>query len=216
MCHPAETDIRIPDVARWLIELSHAGAVAIHDSDRGWYVEIAERLWYRREDYQEGQPKYGPRKPKPAEQQTLPLGPVNVVERPFVPSAPVPTQAQSNPQSNPKAKAIPIPRGKESWNRAQGADWDSEEARRQGKFASGPHAFPTDDCWSDVCRELGAEEMHDHGVMWALRWSVCAQTLGEAFRDWRAQTPSERDAGGGNFAAYLNACFSKRAGRKAG
>jgi hypothetical protein len=214
MCHPAETDIRIPDVARWLNELSLAGAVAIHDSDRGWYVEIADRLWYRREDYQEGQPKYGPRKPKVPEQQNLPMpGMINLVERPNVPSRKVPIQTQS--ESNPKSETIPNQRAKparkDSGTRARcagGDSADSDEAKRdRGDFARSEEAFPTDEAWADVVRELGEREMWDCGSLWADRWTLASAQMAAAYRDWRTLPPTERASG--SFAKYLTAAFMR-------
>lgn len=213
MCHPAETDIRIPDVARWLNELSMAGAVAIHDSDRGWYVEIADRLWYRREDYQEGQPKYGPRKEKVPQQQALPLGPLNAVERPIVPSRHVPTQTQS--ETNPKSETIPNQRAKparrDSGTRARCAGGDSAESeetkRARGDFASGAEHFPKDEAWADVVRELGEREMWDNGAMWAGRWTLAGAQIAAAYRDWRTLDPAQRASG--NCGAYLTAAFMR-------
>jgi hypothetical protein len=118
MCFPASAEVRITDVARWLQELQSAGAVAVRNSDRGWYVEVSERLWYRREDAAEGQPKYGPRheRTKPAVQGELPMGPVGVVQSgpgrtglsasasECLPRNDVPTQRQTCTESKTKAK----------------------------------------------------------------------------------------------------------------
>lgn len=222
LCHPAEADVRIPDVARWLKELSHAGAVAIRDSDRGWYVEIAEHLWYRREDFREGQPKWGPRKPVPPAQPTLPgMGPVGIVEGgaavepPGVPHGAMPTWAQS--KTNPKSKSkpnLPRGRGEDSGTRALRAGGDSGDSeksdaakRERGDFARDESAFPHDAAWGDVVRELGEAEMWACGAMWADRWTLAHAALGAAHRDWRTLDPAQRAEG--SFAKYLTAAWKR-------
>lgn len=72
--------VRLTDVARWLDEIQKAGAIAVRDSERGWYGEIAEHLRYQAEDFAKGVPRYGPRLEKPPEQHQLPLGPVSLLK----------------------------------------------------------------------------------------------------------------------------------------
>ena len=155
MCHPAEPEIRIPDVARWLQELQAAGAIVMRDSDRGWYVEIAESLWYRREDYAERQPKYGPRLEQTPTQATLPLGPVNKVPD-VLQCSHIPTQALRVEFGSGNANES---RGREeSAIRKPGGGKDSAKAQA-GKFAAGEHSKGDDPVWVDFCTWMGDGQM---------------------------------------------------------
>jgi len=147
MCHPAEPEIRIPDVARWLHELQASGAIVMRDSDRGWYVEIAESLWYRREDYAEKQPKYGPRLEHTPTQATLPLGPVNKVPE-DLPCKYNPIQALRVESGSGNANES-RPR-EDSAIRKPGGGKDSAK-RSAGRFSAGEHSKADDPVWVDFC-----------------------------------------------------------------
>lgn len=221
-CHPAEPDIRIPDVARSLEELRQSGAVAIRDSDRGWYVEIAERLRYRREDYKEGQPKYGPRHAPIPTQGTLPLcaapAPPRMlkdVEPPDVPRAPVGKQEDRLSFDSGHGHDPDSARGRAGKNRAtgrgEGIGKKAAASHEPGRFARDEWQMPGDEHWGTLCR-LMPLEMVERGAHWVKLWREkpdARRAIIVAMLDWLSKTPDERQAKGGNAGAYIQECYGR-------
>lgn len=175
-CYPCDQDVRLADVARYLHELKVAGAIVVGDSERGWYVEIVERLRYRREDHREGQPKFGPRLQKPAEQPPLPGGLLSV--------APPPAQVKRMRRRN-KIESESAP-GADNRAMDRGDEADSSQHARW------IDALPDDDLWRDCCELLGRPEMHARGALWLLRLGAHRGALARALEDVRVKTPGER------------------------
>lgn len=192
-CYPLNRDVRTADVARWLHELKQAGAILVSDSERGWYVEIVESLRYRRDDYKEGQPKYGPRHQRPPAQKELPnLGPVAL--------GPPPTQVKRIRVDHGHAHESPPATPPPPQTRVLSHGEDS------ARFARWIEDIPHDDAWRDLCEAVGSTEMHRSGAAWKLRFETHRGSVVRALEDFTVQSPADR-AAIANVGAYLNQRF---------
>lgn len=194
-CLPCDQDVRLADVTRYLHELKVAGAIVVGDSERGWYVEIVERLRYRREDHREGQPRYGPRLQKPAEQPPLPGGLLSV-------AAP-PTQVNRRRNRN-KVESESAPG---AGNRAVCREKESSDTTAPGLHARWIDALPGDDLWRTLCETLGRSEMTARGALWIMRLETSRTALAHALEDLRVKPPTDR-ATIQNPAAYVTQRFA--------
>lgn len=196
--YPCNPEIRIPTVIAWLEENQAAGTVLIADSERGWYVEVAERFRYRREDYKEGQPKYGPRIPMPPQQAELPYGLPGVKAPRGRPKKIAATQVnQSRVEGEDIAESARAREGDSGTRRAV-ARGESPE-----KFARGED-FVDDPLWGDVLRAIGLQESTENGALWAARLREHRLALAMAYAQLR-------DAGDAvqNKAAWLTTAFER-------
>lgn len=241
--YPVNPEVRYTDVSRWLREVQSSGAILVRDSDRGWYVEIPERLRYRKDDYREGQPKFGPRKTvheTPAQAQ-LPLGPVGLSQPPSLARAttyphvnPTSTEKlegsrsrsrkededESAPVQPPGVIALPMPRTeaeyREATRRLEAGEKEKESGKTKtvpGKFAQDETAFPGDEAWGDFLLVLGGKEAVQNGSLWKKRWRAHRSILVRCMLDFRSKPPLERKEI--NAAAWLTAALENEL-RRAG
>lgn len=203
--YPLDPGIRIADISRWLHECKQAGMILLSDSQRGWYVEIHEAWRYRRDDYSEHQPKYGPRLAKPAEQTQLSLGPVEVAQPAARKSRKPPIQVnRSRVEDEVEIESLPAPATQKTRLLSQGND--SERFARDSDWMN-------DDVWIDLVNALGPIEMTRNGAMWEKRLNTCRAALANALGDWRSKTPDQR--AGCNAAAWITTAFETEKRRSA-
>ncbi len=203
--YPLDTDIRIAEISRWLQDCKQAGILLLSDSPRGWYVEIREEWRYRREDYAEHQPKYGPRHAKPAEQSQLPLGPMEVA------------QPAARKSRKPKIQMNESRVGEEVDTESSGAPHPQEirllsQGKDSDRFARDVDDV-RDDVWIALVKAVGLVEMTKNGAMWEKRLKLSRGALANAVGDWLAKTPDQR--GGINPAAWITTAFETEKRRSA-
>lgn len=198
--YPLNPEVRVADVARWLHACEQAGAILTRDSERGWFVEVSERMRYRREDYAERQPKFGPRLPTPPAQQELPLGPVPLK------SPPLPRKGQKDASrfKGVGGESVDVV---ETESRASARKDSGAVARKESDRFARDEESVDDPLWGDLCRTVGLLEMSSNGAAWERRLKLNRNALRTALMDWNAKTPQERNEGGGNAAAYIVAAF---------
>lgn len=210
--YPLNPEVRLADVSRSLAEAQAAGVLLVRDSERGWYVEVAETFRYRREDYEEAQPKFGPRIPRKPAQSELPLGPV------ALPPAKKPSKKAFREPRPLQANRIRIEDGDETessgtppevepqGNRmlSQGSDSGN---RSESKFSRDVNAFPGDAAWAELTRLL-CFEMVDKGALWEGRWRENRDACVAGLRDWQAKSPQQRAEGGNNPGAFITKAFT--------
>ncbi len=183
-------DVRLTDVARWLDELQKAGAIAVRNSERGWYGETAEQLRYRAEDFAKGAPRYGPRLEKPADQPLLPLGPVSVIRSvPVTPARSKPYDSDyGNGDVNDSTRAAVASDG-ESRNRALSSG-DGPE-----RFARDPDVLQSTKLGKRWGRFLGMSQVIEEARRSGAEWARIMNEEGEALDQdipFRAEMPAKQ------------------------
>lgn len=217
-CLPFD-DVRASEVSRWLHELEQAGAIAVHESLEGTWLEVAERLRYRREDYSERQPKYGPRKLKQAKQAELPFGPLGLVEgsRPGPAEAPgenlkgVGYESKTKTQTGGPAALSPASCAQFVPNPAPSG---RSATSLPGAESAGPSWTPMDDVWLALHRACGLVEMTANQALWKIRFGEDYEALREAVFDFTQKPPAERAKI--NPGAYITARYQALRERAAG
>jgi hypothetical protein len=170
-----------------------------NDSERGWYGEIAERLWYRAEDFAKGAPRLGPRQAKPIVQPELKLGVIGEcqpVPKPAMKSKPY----ESGNGYDHESAGAGAPGGIRAQSR--GGEEDSEK-RAKGTFAM-PRDAVDDVLWHRLWDACGAEEMRACGSAWMRRFSLERETVQTVLSD----LDNSREAIV-NRAAWLHAAYLK-------
>ncbi len=66
-----------------------------------------------------------------------------------------------------------------------------------------------DEVWRDLCNAVGPREMATNGAMWMKRLKLTRRAMALAVSDWKAKTPAEKAAGGGNAAAYITTAYDR-------
>lgn len=186
-------EIRCTTVAHWLAECRAAGTVVVAESTRGWYVEIAAGLRFRRRE--KGEPRYGPRAsdaiPQATVQDELRMGPIGAVPasptpakpgyagaRPSVPKArPMfkATDSESCTGTTADSTAVPLVPVVESGNRVLSRDGGSGDRRSEigdgdGRFARAVEAITSSKLGKRLGRFLGkgqmVKECEQSGALW--------------------------------------------------
>ena len=210
LCLSTERRLRawpVSKVASALRELMAAGIVLRLEHGGRCWLEIAERLQYRK-----GQNHAANASPVAAQGE---LGlPPTLFGLPPASPPPVPHYSLPVKTGDCSKKRVEEKRSNDSGAvrpLASASPRESEEsaARQTGRFARDESANPTDEAWSDFIHALGLVEMHSNGALWVQRWKHKRSALIEAMQDWKSKTPQQRAEGGGNAAAYFTQAYER-------